>query len=73
MPPPVFETANDVAEVLEEPENGSVRPPPPPPELAMVSVDPDGVIVTFDPAASVTASWRPLTLLTTWPEATLPA
>jgi hypothetical protein len=39
------------------PANGSVRPPPPPPpELAMVNVEPLGVIVTLEPAARVRLS-----------------
>ena len=47
----------------------SDQPLPPPPVLATVSVLPLGVMVTFAPADSVTASARPLRLLTTWPEA----
>jgi hypothetical protein len=48
----LVETEN-AYELLVVPKNGSVSPPG---ELAIVSVDPEGVIVTFDPAASVTAS-----------------
>jgi hypothetical protein len=46
------------------PEYGSVSPPG---ALAIVNVDPFGVIVTLDPAARVRLSWRPLTDRTTWP------
>src|SRR5580700_11413523 len=41
--------------------------PPPPPLLAIVSVFPLGVIVTFAPGDNVTASSPPLRLFTTWP------
>ena len=34
-----------------------------------VSVDPEGVIVTFDPAVKVTASCNPFKERTTWPPA----
>src|SRR5215831_16168759 len=40
--------------------------------VAIVSVLPDGVIVTLLPGLRVTPSVKPLTLLTTWPEAMAP-
>jgi hypothetical protein len=61
----VLVTSKAELELLAVPENGSVNPPPPPPVLAMVSVDPLGVMVTFDPAASVRLSRKPFTDRTT--------
>lgn len=46
-------------------------PPPPPPDAEICSVLPFGVMVTFVPADSDTASVKPLRLLTTCPLAML--
>jgi hypothetical protein len=58
--------------LLVDPVYGNVSPEPPP-ELAMVSVDPFGVMVTLEPATRLRLSWSPLRLLTSCPAATLPA
>jgi hypothetical protein len=42
-------------------------PLPPPPVAAIVSVLPEAAINTFEPAASVTLSFKPLILFTTEP------
>jgi hypothetical protein len=66
LPGPLLVRPKSVPGSLCVAEKGSVSPPPPPPPAAeMVSVFPEGVMVTFAPAASVTLSVSPLSVLTT--------